>query len=94
MKQSLIWIPVAEAGNSFVPKVPPIPFDGEEPSRLWSLLMCRDHDTPPELPFTPVHHKNAFMEDKIHDWNIRNKHLHYYSRVSSGGHWALLEYTD
>ncbi len=26
---------------------------------------------------TPIHHKNAFVEDVIHDWNIHKSHLCY-----------------
>lgn len=28
-----------------------------------------------------VHHKNVFLEDRIHDWNVSGTVLRYYSRV-------------
>lgn len=31
------------------------------------------------------HHKGVFIEDKIHDWNVRNNKLDYYSRVAEQG---------
>lgn len=29
----------------------------------------------------PIHHRNVFYEDHIHDWDYRDGKLYYYSRV-------------
>ncbi len=60
----------------------------EEPSRLWTLLQPGD---PPSGCMAPEHWKNAFLEDKVHDWVWRKGTLRYYSRVSEGEQWLLLE---
>ena len=42
------------------------------------------------------HHKGVFLEDKLHDWNIRNNKLDYYSRVVEQGSNVkiLIEYEE
>lgn len=56
------------------------PYTGERPSRVWTLIV-------------PRHNVNAFVEDEMHDWNIRNEVFRYASRVSEGSVWLLLEFT-
>lgn len=57
------------------------------PTRLWSLMK------EPELPIDPVHGRNAFLEDKGHDWKWFNGKLNYNSRLGNdNGRWILLEY--
>ncbi len=93
MKQLLIWIPKSEIKEGYmVPIVPDIDFPHPEPKRLWTLYLNTDHDNPPTLPFIPKHLENGFVEDKLHDWNIKNGKLIYRSRLSDGGCWSLLEY--
>lgn len=83
------------------------PFDAE-PKKLWTLPRETDQKKPPRLPYAPVHNQNAFLEDKLHDWKIVKKgmgiqtetslgdeivsFLDYFSRVSDGGCWVLLEF--
>ena len=45
---------------------------------------------------TLQHHKGVFLEDHIHDWNIRNDKLDYFSRVVEIGHEIkiLIEYDE
>ncbi len=59
------------------------------PTRVWTLL-CQEK---PDLPIKPVHFENAFLEDRHHDWEFLNDgRLKYFSRVSDGDVWLLLEY--
>jgi hypothetical protein len=60
----------------------------ECPRRVWTVL----GEAKPELPMKPIHFENAFLEDRGHDWEYRNGKLKYFSRVSDGGVWLLLEY--
>ena len=95
MKQSLLWIPIGkpfDPDNNTLLKVDPIPYKGEKPKRLWTLYEELYSNVRPILPYQPIHHFNAFIEDYVHDWDIRNGFLYYYSRVSGGGTWALLEF--
>jgi hypothetical protein len=62
------------------------------PSRIWTLFSHRNPDIRPDLPFVPVHHQNAWLEDCGHDWNWRGGILRYSSMVTSGRVWLLLEY--
>ena len=64
-----------------------------EPKRVWTLF----HDiggVAPSLPIVPRHHGNAFLEDRIHDWNWKNGLFRYGSRVASGKVWLLLEFEE
>jgi len=36
--------------------------------RLYTLFNFDDENSPPQLPFPPVHRENAFIEDEGHDW--------------------------
>lgn len=68
-----------------------LPWTGPTPQRIWTLQRHRTEAEPPALPFAPVHHLNAFLEDPIHDWVYapRIASIRYYARVSTGGHWLL-----
>jgi len=94
MKQSLLWIPIGKPveWNDELVKVDPVPYKGKKPTRLWTLFEELYSNKRPNLPFKPVHHQNAFIEDYIHDYDIKDGFLRYYSRVSSGGNWVLLEF--
>lgn len=92
MKQRLIWLPEAEDTGKIAKQVPLVDYDGDMPKRLWSLYLETDKTKPPLLPFVPRHHVNAFLEDHIHDWDIENGKLRYYSRATEGNIWALLEF--
>lgn len=92
-RQGLLWIPLAvDPGNGAAPRAPAVPFKGEEPSRVWTLYTFRDPDVKPPLPFSPVHHHNAFLEDYMHDWNVFKGAFRYASRALDGGVWLLLEW--
>jgi len=69
-----------------------VAYNGPEPDRIWTLYLHTDQNSPPSLPFRAYHHQNAFLEDKAHDWNIRDRVLNYFSRASEGGNWLLLEF--
>ena len=61
---------------------------------MWTLYGHTDQSKAPELPFIPAHNVNSFLEDPVHDWDYRpkSKTLKYYSRVTEGGCWLLLEF--
>lgn len=65
-----------------------------KPTRVWTLVYEKDENKVPSLPIHPVHDANAFLEDEVHDWNWRRRKFRYYSRVTSGKVWILLEYGD
>lgn len=65
----------------------------DEPTRVWTLFW-NDPDKPPGLPIKPIHHQNAFLEDRVHDWNWDRGKFRYGSRVTKGKVWLLLEYDD
>jgi len=94
MKQELIWIPPARDTGAMAKRVPPIPYDGPVPDRLWTLYLHCNENEKPELPYKPVHHQNAFIEDMVHDWNVRNGHLRYFSRAMEGECWVLMEFKE
>lgn len=96
-RQVLLWCP---PGSSFPNAnkrtgIPaggiPITYTGVQPFRLWTMYECTDEGNPPSLPMTPRHLHGAFLEDRVHDWNLNGTTLRYYSRVTSGGVWLLLE---
>lgn len=66
---------------------------GERPDRVWTLPLERDPDKAPALPITPVHGRNAFLEDCGHDWTWLNGERMRYSGTGRerGGVWLLLE---
>lgn len=66
--------------------------DDEVPARIWTLYKELDSDKRPKLPYHPVHNHNAFAEDYVHDWDVRDRKLHYYSRITETPMWLLLEY--
>ena len=94
IKQQLIWIPIGKPINedSDIIKVDPIPYSGKKPQKLWTLFDELYSNKKPQLPYKPIYNINAYIESYVHDWDIRNNHLFYYSRNSNGGTWALLEF--
>lgn len=95
MRQSLLWIPIGKPfgpDDSLFLRIDPIPYKGEKPKRLWTLYEDVYSNVRPILPYHPVHNFNAFLEDYMHSWNIFNGYLDYYSHISNGGTWALLEF--
>lgn len=91
-KQELLWIPKGKDVGAFALKCE-VPYTGERPSRVWTLIGPTQESERPSLPIVPRHNVNAFVEDEIHDWNIRNGVFRYASRVSEGSVWLLLEFT-
>jgi hypothetical protein len=89
--QKLIWMPKGRDVGAMALKCE-VPYDGEMPKRLWTLYFHDEESNPPILPFKPAHLTNAFLEDKMHDWDIREGKLHYYSRACEGGVWLLFEF--
>lgn len=98
--QKLLWIPAAIPANTILGYTIPlidVNFTEKYPDRphIWTLYLHTDQNNPPQLPYYPKHHENAFSEDYCHDWNItRDGKLKYNSRVSEGSHWALLEFIN
>jgi hypothetical protein len=74
--------------------------DDEQPFRVWTLYGegRDDPKAPPALPIAPTHNAGAFLEDRIHDWNVTRldgvPHLRYYSRVMPHSCWVLVEYAE
>jgi hypothetical protein len=91
MEQRLFFYPhKLEVGKG---RAPGVPLD-RKPKRVWTLYQAHGEDDLPELPMRPQHGFNAFLEDFVHDWNWRNGMFRYYSRVSQGEQWLLLEFED
>lgn len=87
-KQEVVWV----EGSGGVVRI------GKEcPDNVWTLLLEKDKNKAPILPFYPVHRENAFLEDQMHDWKFdKGGWLRYFSRVTRAGEgvWILLEYKD
>lgn len=87
MKQELVFIPKNQ--RKF-----PWQTDKPKPSKVWTLLVEN-----PILPIIPKHFENAFLESSLHDWSIlsntaKELFFHYYSRVTEGDVWLLLEWNE
>lgn len=83
-RQEVLWIPENRQ----------ISLDGDlngSTVRIWTLYHT-DPEAKPELPYTPVHGTNAFLEDYVHDWNHHKGLLRYYSRAIHSKVWILVEY--
>lgn len=91
MRQRLIFYPYEQ--KLFSGPNPLIDLD-EKPDWLWTLVLERDERSEPALPITPVHGRNAFLEDIMHDWNWRNGKLRYNNGIPNSGVWLLLEYEE
>ena len=92
-RQELLWMPKGVDVGAFALKCS-TKYSGLEPDRLWTLFLHTDQESPPTLPFKAHHGQNAFIEDKMHDWNVQKGFLNYFSRVSEGGSWLLLEFNE
>ena len=66
----------------------------ERPTRVWTLYLESDPGKTPVLPLTPIHLHGAFLEDYVHDWNMRGSTLRYYSRAIQDKVWILVEYQE
>ncbi len=89
MRQELIWMPKGIDVGAPCLRCR-LDYNGERPKRLWTIL----GQEKPILPMIPSHGVNAFLEDYIHDWDIVNGKLQYYSRISEGECWLLLEFEN
>lgn len=90
--QTLVWMEWVEddtrvCGGRFIPAELP-----SEPKRVWTLFKEQNKNSIPSLPIIPVHHENAFIEDRTHDWTWNKGKFHYYTRVMDCSCWILLEY--
>lgn len=97
MIQKILWMPVP-TGNTTVTGQPGIITVDymfcQRPFRLWTLYQHINLDQPPEIPYSPQHNVNSFLEEWSNDYNIRKNKLYFYSRVRRGGHWILLEFKE
>ena len=84
MKQELFFVPTSKKVD--LGRVLPIG------SRIWTLY---DGNKNPEykfdLPIKPVHFLNAYLEERVNDWRQDGTILKYYSRISDGNVWILVE---
>lgn len=91
--QRLVWLPLQPDGPPHGRGPLIVQASGTAPTRLWTLLHERDEGQPPALPIAPVHHHNAFHEDRGHDWQWLSEGRFRYSGAGAqrGGIWLLLE---
>lgn len=93
-KQLLLFIEFGDKGDRFArPSTPQlVNFKEDDVKYVWTLYTETDKDKKPSLPLKPVHHQGAFLEDRIHDWNIDSKgRFKYGSRVTDEPVWVLVE---
>jgi len=90
MKQQLIWVPEGEDIGATL-KLCNVPYNGPVPDRVWTLFKFTDENVKPDLPFDPVHWQTAFLESKIHDWDIIDNVFQYRGR-NNGKVWVLFEF--
>lgn len=93
-RQQVVFIPHVPVGTGSPSKRSVV--CPEKPWRVWTLMGpdSMDETKMPALPIVPRHNHNAFIEDHIHDWRVEEGRLLYYSRISEGGCWILLEFQD
>lgn len=91
--QQLLFITFEPANTFSGVRAVPIPVDFRESDvgHVWTLYNETDKSKPPRLPFSPAHNHNAFIEDRLHDWNIVNGKFRYGSRVMDQDVWILVE---
>ncbi len=87
LRQEVHWVPESREVTLSSPN---------RPFRVWTLYGegRNDPGTPPVLPIAPIHLRGAFLEDFLHDWNMRGTTLRYYSRVMQDNVWILVEYKN
>lgn len=51
-----------------------------KPHRVWLVL-----DKDDLVAYGPRHHRNAFLEDKLHDWDWRDGQFTYHAHTSERG---------
>jgi len=94
MEQKLFYLPEGiDVGAQF--KKVAVEFPHSKPKKLWALFGYTDQAKPPELPYAPVHHENAFIMDYIHDYDFfeeKGKTFIKYHGSEDGGFWLLLEF--
>jgi hypothetical protein len=95
LRQKVLWVGdwVIGGANGRIPMANPVDCP-EEPDTVWTLYLETSKEAPPSLPMVPRHLHNAFLEDKVHDWNWANGQLRYRSRVMDRPVWLLLIYND
>ena len=92
VKQIVLWAEWAKDSSRVIGGTfSPIPLE-KRPDKVWTLYLEADKEKPPGLPFRPVHHHNAWLEDVIHDWNWRGGVLNYATRILTHSCWVLVEY--
>lgn len=92
MRQELVYIPRHDGPDPTRKRSALCPV---KPKRVWTLFdQMEEPDNPPTLPIVPRHNVNAFIEDRIHDWDVHDGRIVYYSRVTPGGCWLLLEFEE
>jgi len=92
MRQKLLWVPIGIDTGAPALQCAPIAYRGKKPDRVWTLIYERDEAKKPVLPFMPSHNSNAFLEDRMHDWDIYNGKFYYTSHATDGGVWILFEF--
>jgi hypothetical protein len=92
ISQKLLWIPEGKDVGATHKKCV-VKYTGKVPYRVWALPSFRKKEDKPQLPYSPVHHKNSFLEDKMHDWHIvQDKFLYHGCMATEGSVWLLLEF--
>lgn len=94
LQQHLLYIEFSPKDDRPVRQAIPVPVKWTEKQikQVWTLYHFTNKDVPPLLPYKPVHHNNAFLEDCMHDWNIDSQgRFRYASRVTDEPVWILLE---
>jgi len=94
LTQKLLWIPkIKKRPVRFIQDLNEPPFEGKTPKFLWTLFLNQDKNKKPSLPIVPIHQKNAFLEDKLHDWDVyRKEYFKYHGCMAEHGVWLLLEF--
>lgn len=97
LKQLLLWIPWREDpryGLGGIFEKVPIQLTERQIKKVWTLYRYTDQNLPPPLPYLAVHNHNAWLEDFMHDWSIRQGQFHYGTRIMDRSVWVLIEYED
>lgn len=82
MKTDKVFIPERKPHEAYKT---PIKIEAE-PKHVW---VCTEE---PDLDMKPKHRINAFLEDRLHDWDYRNGNFYYYGAAALGKVWLFIEY--
>lgn len=82
---TLANVPKGTDGPAVIPSRCFEPYDFRNTKRLWIIT-----DPNYTIDQDPIHHKNAFLEDRMHDWDVDREGIRYFGTGRGSKHLTLL----